>query len=41
VIALAKDEAKQNALRTNIAPLAITNADEVVAREILKTLESN
>ncbi len=38
IIALAKDEAKQNELKTNIAPLAITNADEVVAREILKEL---
>lgn len=38
VIALAKDEAKQNELKTNIAPLAITNADEVVAKEILASL---
>ena len=38
IIALAKDEAKQNELKINIAPLAITNADEVVAREILKEI---
>lgn len=36
VIALANDEAKQNELRKNIAPLAITNADEVVAKEIIR-----
>ena len=38
VIALAKDEARQNELKKNIAPLAITNADEVVAKEILASL---
>jgi UDP-N-acetylglucosamine--N-acetylmuramyl-(pentapeptide) pyrophosphoryl-undecaprenol N-acetylglucosamine transferase len=38
IIALAKDEAKQNELKANIAPLAITNADEVVAGEILRSL---
>ena len=38
VIALAKDEAKQNELKKNIAPLAITNADDVVAKEILASL---
>ena len=38
IIALAKDEAKQNELKTNITPLAITNADEVVAKEILAFL---
>ena len=38
IIALAKDEAKQNELIRNIAQLAITNADEVVAREILKEI---
>lgn len=35
VIALAKDEEQQNTLKANIAKLAITNADEVVATEIL------
>jgi UDP-N-acetylglucosamine--N-acetylmuramyl-(pentapeptide) pyrophosphoryl-undecaprenol N-acetylglucosamine transferase len=38
VLALAKDDAKQNELKTNIAPLAVTNADEVVAKEILASL---
>jgi UDP-N-acetylglucosamine--N-acetylmuramyl-(pentapeptide) pyrophosphoryl-undecaprenol N-acetylglucosamine transferase len=36
VIALARDEQQQNMLKANIAKLAITNADEVVAREILR-----
>jgi UDP-N-acetylglucosamine--N-acetylmuramyl-(pentapeptide) pyrophosphoryl-undecaprenol N-acetylglucosamine transferase len=35
VIALAGDEQQQDVLKENIAKLAITNADEVVAREIL------
>jgi UDP-N-acetylglucosamine--N-acetylmuramyl-(pentapeptide) pyrophosphoryl-undecaprenol N-acetylglucosamine transferase len=39
VIALAKDEAKQQALRENIGKLAITNADEVIAKEIALTLK--
>lgn len=39
IIALAKDEAKQSALKNNIGKLAITNADEVIAEEILKTIE--
>jgi UDP-N-acetylglucosamine--N-acetylmuramyl-(pentapeptide) pyrophosphoryl-undecaprenol N-acetylglucosamine transferase len=38
VIALAKDEAKQQTLKENIAKLAIANADEVIAKEIVKTL---
>lgn len=38
IIALAKDEARQNELKTNISKLAITNADEMIAREILKSL---
>jgi UDP-N-acetylglucosamine--N-acetylmuramyl-(pentapeptide) pyrophosphoryl-undecaprenol N-acetylglucosamine transferase len=37
-IELAKDESKQNELRTNIATLAITDADVKIAKEILKTL---
>ena len=37
-IALAKDEAKQQELKKNIAGLAIVNADEVVADEILKLI---
>ena len=39
IIALANDEAKQDELRRNIAPLAISNADEVVATEVLKSLQ--
>jgi len=35
VIALSKDEALQQKLKTNISALAIRNADEVIAREIL------
>jgi UDP-N-acetylglucosamine--N-acetylmuramyl-(pentapeptide) pyrophosphoryl-undecaprenol N-acetylglucosamine transferase len=38
VIALARDEQQQNTLKENIAKLAITNADEVVATEILKLI---
>lgn len=38
VIALAKDEDQQQMLRENIGKLAITNADEVVAKEILKLI---
>lgn len=38
VIALARDEQQQNMLRENIAALAITDADEVVAREILRLI---
>lgn len=36
VIALAKDPLLQKQLRTNISPLAIGNADELIASEILK-----
>lgn len=38
VIALARDEDQQKMLRENIGELAVTNADEVVAREILKLI---
>ena len=38
IIALAKDEQKQNELKQNISKLAITNADEVIAKEILKAV---
>jgi UDP-N-acetylglucosamine--N-acetylmuramyl-(pentapeptide) pyrophosphoryl-undecaprenol N-acetylglucosamine transferase len=38
VIALAKDEDQQQMLRENIGELAVTNADEVVAREILRLI---
>jgi UDP-N-acetylglucosamine--N-acetylmuramyl-(pentapeptide) pyrophosphoryl-undecaprenol N-acetylglucosamine transferase len=36
VIALAKDQDKQQELIKNIANLAITNADEVIAKEVLR-----
>ena len=39
IIALAKDEQKQNELKDNIARLAITNADEIIAREILNSIK--
>ncbi len=39
VIGLAKDEILQQTLKTNIHGLAITNADEMVAKEILKSIQ--
>ena len=39
VIELAKDTTLQQQLKENIAKLAVTNADEVIAKEIVKTLE--
>lgn len=38
IIELSKDENKQNVLKENIGKLAITNADEVVAKEILQVI---
>lgn len=38
IIALAGDETKQQELKTNIGKLAITDADEVIAREVIKEL---
>jgi len=38
IIALAKDEVKQNELKKNIGDLAITDADKKIAEEILKIL---
>jgi UDP-N-acetylglucosamine--N-acetylmuramyl-(pentapeptide) pyrophosphoryl-undecaprenol N-acetylglucosamine transferase len=38
VIALAKDEQQQAIFKENIGKLAVTNADEVVAKEILKII---
>jgi UDP-N-acetylglucosamine--N-acetylmuramyl-(pentapeptide) pyrophosphoryl-undecaprenol N-acetylglucosamine transferase len=38
IIALSKDENKQNELKENIGMLGITNADEMIAKEILKTI---
>ncbi|MES2374565.1 MAG: undecaprenyldiphospho-muramoylpentapeptide beta-N-acetylglucosaminyltransferase [Bacteroidota bacterium] len=39
VISLAKDETLQETLRTNIHALAIANADEIIAKEILKHIQ--
>ena len=39
IIALAKDEQKQAELKQNISKLAITDAAEVVAREVLRAIE--
>ena len=36
IIALSKDEKKQNELKENIGKLAVTNADEVIAGEVLR-----
>ncbi|MET0298512.1 MAG: undecaprenyldiphospho-muramoylpentapeptide beta-N-acetylglucosaminyltransferase [Flavitalea sp.] len=36
VIGLAKDKTKQDELKNNIATLGVTNADEVIAKEILR-----
>ncbi len=38
IIALAKDEQKQNELKQNISKLAVTDADVIIAKEILKSL---
>ena len=38
VIELSKNERKQEELKKNISALAITNADEIVAREVLKVI---
>jgi UDP-N-acetylglucosamine--N-acetylmuramyl-(pentapeptide) pyrophosphoryl-undecaprenol N-acetylglucosamine transferase len=38
VISLLKDDNKQQELKDNIGRLAITNADEVIAKEILKSI---
>ena len=38
IIALAKDEHRQAELKNNIAKLAITNADEIIAKEILAAI---
>ena len=39
IIGLANDEAKQQELKQHISKLAVTNADEIIAKEILKSLE--
>ena len=38
IIQLLKDEQQQNELKTNIGKLGITNADEIIATEILKSI---
>ncbi len=38
IIALSNDENKQQELKNNIGKLAITNADEIIAKEILKLI---
>ena len=38
IIELSKDEQKQTTLKTNISKLAITNADEIIAKEILSAI---
>lgn len=38
VIALAKDATHRDELKKNIIPLAVTNADEIMAMDIMKTL---
>lgn len=38
IIALAKDEHKQEKLKNNIGKLAVSNADEIIAAEILKLI---
>ena len=39
VIELSKNEKKQQELKENIGKLAVKNADEVIAKEILKALD--
>lgn len=39
IISLSKDESKQQELKNNIGKLAITNADEIIATEILKMID--
>ena len=39
IIALSKDENKQQELKSNIGKLAITNADEIIVSEILKLIK--
>ena len=39
ITSLAKDEQQQNELKTNIGKLGITNADEIIAKEILNTIQ--
>jgi len=38
IIALSRDTQQQEEMKTNIGRLAITNADEVIAAEVLKAI---
>jgi len=38
IIALAKNEQKLQAFKTNISSFAISNADDVIAKDILSTI---
>ena len=39
IISLSKDENKQEELKNNISKLGITNADEIIAKEILRSIK--
>jgi UDP-N-acetylglucosamine--N-acetylmuramyl-(pentapeptide) pyrophosphoryl-undecaprenol N-acetylglucosamine transferase len=39
IISLSKNEQQQDELKTNIGKLGITNADEIIAKEILNTIQ--
>jgi len=39
IIGLAKNEQQQNELKENIGKYAVVNADELIARQILKALD--
>ena len=39
IIALSKEENKQQELTANISKLAVTNADELIAEEILRSIK--
>jgi UDP-N-acetylglucosamine:LPS N-acetylglucosamine transferase len=41
VIELSKNEKRQQTLRENISKMAVNNADEVIANEILITINKN
>jgi UDP-N-acetylglucosamine:LPS N-acetylglucosamine transferase len=38
ILSLLKDEARQHALKSNIGLYAVGDADEVIAKEILKSI---
>ena len=41
IIALVKNEQQQETLQTNIAKLAVMNADKIIAAEVLKVVEES